>query len=84
MCSNVLRGSGWPVSCRGTLAVAIVATAALGENLRFAIRAALGFLRPLHDTGPPEPDHQPHVASGRARGNEAARFASNETISAIG
>jgi hypothetical protein len=39
------------VSCRGTLAVAIVATAALGENLRFAIRAALGFLRPLHDTG---------------------------------
>jgi hypothetical protein len=42
------------VSCRGTLAVAIVATAALGENLRFAIQATLGFLRPRHDTGHPE------------------------------
>jgi hypothetical protein len=29
--SHVLRGSGLPVSCRRTLAVAIVVTAALGE-----------------------------------------------------
>jgi len=33
------------VSCRRTLAVAIVATTSLGENLRFAIRTALGFPR---------------------------------------
>jgi hypothetical protein len=46
--------SGPPVSHRRTLAVAIGATAALGETLRFAIRATLGFLRRLHDTGGPK------------------------------
>jgi hypothetical protein len=41
------------VSSPRTLAVAIVATAALGETLRFAIRAPLGFLRRVDDTGDP-------------------------------
>jgi hypothetical protein len=50
----MLPRSGAPMSSRGTLTTGIVPVDSLGENLRFAIRATLGFLRPLHDTGDPE------------------------------
>jgi hypothetical protein len=39
---------------RSAFGVASMAFRSRGENLRFAIRAALGFLRRLHDTGHPE------------------------------
>jgi hypothetical protein len=44
-------GPGLPVSRHRTFATGIVPVASLGETLRFALQATLGFLRRRHDTG---------------------------------